>query len=362
MTEATPHTLPQKKKLALRRALLAWFRADARDLPWRRTVDPYRIWLSEILLQQTRVETAIPYYERFIGRYPTVQKLARADEQDVLKLWEGLGYYRRAHNLLKAARLIVSEFEGLIPNTLEGLERLPGVGRYTAGAIASIAYAIPAPVLDGNVKRVFARLFNVPESVDSPATLQRLWAMAEQLVPQRSPGDFNQALMELGARICIPKRPRCGECPVRTRCSAFESGTQAELPIRSKKRLVPHAEVVAAAIHKNGRYLLGRRPSGGMLEGLWEFPGGKIEDGETHKEALKREILEELAIEIDVGERIASVKHAYSHLTVNVHLYRCRHLRGQPQALQHSEIKWILRSHFDRHAFSTTNRKLMTGI
>lgn len=342
---------------ALRRSLLAWFRRNRRDLPWRRTRDPYAIWLSEIMLQQTRVETVIGYYTRFLERFPTVESLAAAGEDDVLKLWEGLGYYTRALNLHKTAKAITGPHSGVFPSTVEELRKLPGIGRYTAGAIASIAFGVRAPVLDGNVKRVLARLYAIEEQIDQAATIRRLWEIAEALVPPRSPGDFNQALMELGARICLPKNPTCAVCPLRARCEARARGIQDRIPTKPPAKRIPHRHVVAAAIRKNGRYLLGKRPPGGMLGGLWEFPGGKVEPGETHEEALIREIREELSIEIRVLGHAASVEHAYSHLTVTLHLYLCEQTGGRPQALYHSALKWVPRQQFDRYSFPAANLK-----
>ena len=350
-------SLVDQNKKELRRILLAWFRRTARDLPWRRTRDPYCIWLSEIMLQQTRVEAVIAYYQRFLEAFPTLESLAAAPEDLVLKQWEGLGYYSRARNLQRTAKILVEEYGGNIPRTLEEWRRLPGVGRYTAGAVVSIAFGVPAPVVDGNVKRVFARLFCVKDCVNDTKTIDAFWEAAERLLSRRAPGNFNQSLMELGARICIPKKPRCGECPVQTYCEAYKNNVTESLPIKRLKKTPPHAEVVAAAIRKNGRYLLGKRPHGGMLGGLWEFPGGKVEKGETHKEALRREIMEELGIEVEVTESLASVDHVYSHLTVTIHLYSCRQLGGKPKPLYHSELKWVSRARFGEFAFPAANIK-----
>ncbi len=342
---------------ALRRALLVWFHCHRRDLPWRRTRDPYAVWLSEIMLQQTRVETVIDYYTRFLERFPTVESLAAAHEDEILKLWEGLGYYSRALNLHKTAKAVTGHYKGVFPGSVEELRQLPGIGRYTAGAIASIAFGVKAPVLDGNVKRVLARLFAIEERIDQASTLHRLWELADRLVSPRSPGNFNQALMELGARICLPKNPACAECPVRMFCEARERGIQDRIPAKRPAPKVPHCHVVAAAIRKNGRYLLGKRPPGGMLGGLWEFPGGKVEPGETHEEALVREIREELGIEIRVLGHAASVDHAYSHLTVTLHLYLCEHIGGRPRTLYHSALKWVSRKQFGRYSFPAANLK-----
>lgn len=349
---------PQKIQ-AVRRLLPAWYRKNARDLPWRNTTDPYKIWISEIMLQQTQVDTVRPYYERFIKAFPTVERLAAAGQDRVLKLWEGLGYYSRARNAHRTARIIVTDYKSEFPASSQELRRLPGIGRYTAGAIASIAFGIRAPVLDGNVKRVLSRLYAIDEEIERNATIARLWSIAESLVPLRSPGDFNQALMELGARVCIPQNPLCDGCPVRRWCDAHNAGVQNDLPVKRQRHVVPHAVVVAAAIWKNGRYLLGKRPENGMLGGLWEFPGGKVEPGESLQEALVREIREELGIAIEVRESIATVDHVYSHLSVTLHLFACKQLSGRAKPLYHSEIKWVLPSQFDHLAFPKANLKFI---
>lgn len=344
---------------AIQRALLAWFEADARDLPWRRTTDPYRVWLSEVILQQTRVDQGLPYYERFVEAFPTVEALASAPEDAVLKRWEGLGYYTRARNLHKAARVLVEDYGGQLPRAPEVLQMLPGVGRYTAGAIASIAFGIAAPVVDGNVKRVLARLFNIEESIDDTATERTLWTLAEALVPAKRPGDFNQALMELGARICVPKSPRCDGCPVEKHCQARRAGTQAERPVRGAKKAVPKKEIVVAAILRDGQYLIGKRPPEGLLGGLWEFPGGKIERGETHAQALVRECEEELGVKVRPGGMIACVKHAYTHLHVTLNVYRCRLVSGKPRPKAHTELRWVAPADFDDYAFPKANHKFL---
>ncbi|MBI1387983.1 MAG: A/G-specific adenine glycosylase [bacterium] len=346
-----------QKASALRRALLGWYDRARRNLPWRRDCDPYRVWISEIMLQQTRVETVIDYFNRFIAAFPTVSDLARAREDRVLKLWEGLGYYSRARNLHAAAKTIAGR--GKFPHDAAGWRELPGVGRYTAGAIASIALGERAAVVDGNVKRVLARLFLIEAPIEAAASVELCWSLAERLVPPKRPGDFNQAMMELGARVCLPRKPLCSECPLRAHCAALKANAVERLPVRKAKPKPPHVQVVAAAIRKNGRYLLGRRPPSGMLGGLWEFPGGKVEPGETYEEALERELREELGVGVRVGERVVSVDHAYTHLTVTIHLYRCELIEGEPRALHHTEIKWVARSRFGQYAFPKANLKFL---
>jgi len=354
--------LSSKDRAGFRRRLLAWFRRNARNLPWRRTRDPYRIWVSEILLQQTRIEAVIPYYNRFIETFPTVAALAAAGQDEVLKAWEGLGYYSRARHLHAAARILVDECGGRFPKTSEGWRKLPGVGPYTAAAVASIAFGEPAPALDGNVQRVLARLFAVTSRIDKSATRRHLRWLAEALISPKAPGDFNQAMMDLGASICTPKRPRCRECPVRRYCRAYATGRQEDLPVRRAGKAIPHHEIVAAVIRKNGRFLLGKRPEGGMLAGLWEFPGGKVEPGETHEQALVREVKEETGIEVRVGGRIATVDHAYSHFTIRLHAYACEHVAGKPRKLYHTELKWVPRSRLKRYALPAANRKFLDRL
>jgi len=341
------------------KALLQWFAEEARDLPWRRTKDPYRVYLSEIMLQQTRVDQGLPYYERFLRRFPTLEVLAEATEEDVLKVWEGLGYYTRARNLHRAAKIVFEEYKGQFPDSPEVLQLLPGVGKYTAGAIASIAFNKTAPVLDGNVKRVLARLDAVDASIDLPATETLFWQRAASLAPAKTPGDFNQAMMELGARICTPRSPLCETCPVQKHCDAFSQNRQQYLPVRTPKKAVPHYEAVIAAIEKEGKYLIGKRPSAGFLGGLWEFPGGKIEKGENAAEALARECREELNVEVRVGGLVAVAKHAYTHFKVTLNVYKCTITKGKIKPRTHTELKWAAPSEFGAYAFPKGNHKFL---
>ena len=260
--------------------LLNWYRQERADLPWRRERNPYHTWLSETMLQQTRVATVIPYYHRFVRAFPTIESLAAAPLEDVLKLWEGLGYYSRARNLHRAAQIIVDEYGGSLPADVETLLTLPGIGNYTAGAIASIAFGIAAPVLDGNVMRLFARLLDLEDDITLPATRNKLWRLAEQWLPAHAPGDYNQALMELGQQVCRPRNPLCPSCPIQFSCHAWSAGTQSARPVRSKRSPTPHYDVTAGLIRdERERLLIARRPLDGLLGGLWEFPGGKVETG-----------------------------------------------------------------------------------
>lgn len=351
--------------LAFRTQLLAWYDANAADLPWRSSKDPYRIWLSEIMLQQTQIETVKPYYAAFTNAYPTVQALAAAPLDDILKLWEGLGYYSRARNLHKAAQTVAFEMDGTFPATAEGLQHLPGIGRYTAGAVASIAYDEPTPVLDGNVIRVFTRLYDIDRDVSQTAVKNELWQMAEALVPAERPGDYNQALMELGQTVCRPKNPACAHCPVQDQCVAFANATQSERPVKRKKAPTPHYDVAAGMVWNDaGQVLIAQRPLDGLLGGLWEFPGGKQEDGETLEACLKRELREELAIEVEVGNLFAVVKHAFTHFKITLHAFTCTYVDAgtPPQTLGVRDYAWVTPDELDKYSFGKADKQIIAEM
>jgi len=291
--------------------------------------------------------------------FPTVHALAKAHIDHVLKVWEGLGYYTRARNLHKAARIIACERGGQFPRSAAEWQDLPGVGRYTSGAIASITLREQVAVLDGNVKRVLSRLFNIAESIDEGKTEQHLWFLAQALVPAKAPGDFNQAMMELGARVCTPKKPKCGQCPIRNHCDAHRAGVQEQRPVRRAKKKTPHHEIVVGVICKRGWFLIGKRPPAGLLGGLWEFPGGKVRKSETHRQALVREIWEEMGIRVKVEGLVSVVDHAYSHFKVTLNVYRCSHLGGRLKPHAHTQLKWVPRAHFGRYAFPKANHKFL---
>jgi len=271
-----PHTPSNDQATALRRRLLSWYRKHRRDLPWRptdtRPADPYRTLVSEAMLQQTQVATVVPYFHRFMQAFPTVFALAEADEQRVLALWQGLGYYRRARNLHAAAKAVVSDFGGQVPSSVANLRQLPGVGPYTAGAIASIAHNTRAAVVDGNVERVFARLLRIQAPINAPATKKHIWHIAEQMVPRASPGDYNQALMELGAMICTPKAPKCFVCPIREHCRAVREADPEALPVKLAKKKPTAVTHVVIAAERNGKYLFEQRPSDGLWSNMWQLP------------------------------------------------------------------------------------------
>lgn len=353
--------------------LLRWYDQQAADLPWRKLpgtgeaeadqADAYHVWLSEIMLQQTQVETVIPYFRRFLERFPSVTALAAAPLDAVLKLWEGLGYYSRARNLHKAAQMVVGEYDGVFPSDVDSLLALPGVGRYTAGAIASIAFNVRAPVLDGNVIRVFSRLTDLPDDVTQPATLNRLWMLAETHVPNHRPGDYNQSLMELGRTVCKPRAPLCDACPLREICRARANGTQTERPVKRKKAATPHYDVATGIIRDEARrILIAQRPLDGLLGGLWEFPGGKQEPGETLPECLARELREELGIEVEVGAFFVAVKHAFTHFKITLHAFECRHVGGEPQKIGVHNWAWVTEDQFDTYSFGKADREVIAAL
>ena len=353
--------------LAISAPLLDWFDQNAADLPWR-GAPPYHVWLSEIMLQQTQIETVIPYYKRFLEMYPTVEALAQAPLDDVLKQWEGLGYYSRARNLHKAAQQVVAEFGGAFPQTVDELRTLPGIGPYTAGAVASIAFDQRAPVLDGNVMRVFSRLLDLSDDVTQHRTKKYLWQVAEDLLPDQRAGDYNQALMELGQKICTPKAPACDRCPVQAQCRAYAKGTQADRPVKRKKAPTPHYDVAAGIIRDaDERLLIAQRPLDGLLGGLWEFPGGKQEADETLPACLQRELHEELAIEVDVGALFVQVKHAFTHFKITLHAYECRYIGAQaphdaPQALEVADWAWVNEDDLSLYSFGKADREVIAAL
>jgi A/G-specific adenine glycosylase len=341
--------------------LLPWFLKNARDLPWRRNRTPYRVWVSEIMLQQTRVDQVVPYYLRWMKAFPSWKALARSPQSDVLKLWEGLGYYSRARNLHAAAKVIAGEYGGDLSKGWKRsgqplevfLKKLPGIGNYTAAAIASLAFNVDAAVVDGNVIRVLSRLFAFGGDTKSATGKKQMQAWADVLLVQGRSGEFNEAMMELGALICLPRSPKCPECPMQRVCSAFAGGFPEKFPVMEKKKKVPHI-VVGAAVTTNGKgeVLIAQRKQDDMLGGLWEFPGGKLEPGETIEECIARELEEELGIKTTVGAHLVTVKHAYSHFTMTMYVYFTKIISGRPLPIHCADYVWVKIPALGKYAYS----------
>jgi len=346
----------------IQKSLLDWYQREKRDLPWRNTHDPYHILVSEFMLQQTQVKTVIPYYHRWLKSFPNPGVLAKARESKVLKHWEGLGYYSRARNLHRSAKLMVNEFNGKVPDAWDEISKLPGFGRYTAGAVLSIAFGQKVPVLDGNVKRVLSRLLRLKENGSSPASENRLWQVAEKILPQRLPGDFNQALMELGATVCLPQNPLCLLCPLNTVCRANRDNVQKHFPPAKVKAVTKKIEVSAAVIHRNGKTYIQQRPKKGLMGGLWEFPGGKIEKGESPEECLVREIAEELGVQIKIKEKIMTIKHSYTKFRVTLHVFICTIQAGRIRATCCEQWKWVSPQNINQFPFPAANVKILDHL
>lgn len=342
--------------------LLTWYAANARALPWRGTSDPYAVLVSEFMLQQTRVETVIPYYERWMRLFPDIETLAGAPLDGVLKAWEGLGYYSRARSLHKAARTILTVHGGRVPGTVDVLRALPGVGEYTAAAVASIAFGADAAALDGNLRRVLARVDALDVHPRSPAGLKRLNQLAADLLPPDRAGDFNQALMDLSSMVCLPKKPRCPICPLADLCEANRRGLTESIPLKTKKAPVPTIIVTAGVLRRGNTVLLSKRPANGLLGGLWEFPGGKQEPGESLPECLARELKEELGIVVSVGAELGVFKHAYTHFKVVLHAFACEIVEGEPRPLASDGLAWVEVERLGEYAMGKIDRMIAGEI
>ncbi len=341
--------------------LLNWYHKHKRTLPWRGPLrgDAYAVWVSEIMLQQTRVETVIPYFKKWLKRFPTIRALAKASERDMLNEWEGLGYYSRARNFHKAAKIVVKEYNGKLPRDLVELQKLPGIGRYTAGALASIVFGMDEPALDGNLKRVYARLFDVKKPINSTEGEKLLWKIARENLPKGKAADFNQALMDLGAMVCVPKNPRCEICPLAKDCISKARGVQHLRPVKMAKKESPHYVHVAVVIVRridnppHEEVLLGERPSKGLLAGMWEFPNARVE-GEPARDGAKAiNAAYRLKVRMKRGlNPLVIVDHAYSHFSVTVHAFLCELI----SAPNDDALKWVLLSELDEYPMGKVDR------
>jgi len=343
------------------RDLLAWYDAQKRDLPWRINRDPYRVWVSEIMLQQTRVETVKPYYESFMKKFPTIEALANAPEEEVLKAWEGLGYYSRARNLQAAAREVQAEYGGVVPDTREEISRLKGIGPYTAGAILSIAYEKPEPAVDGNVMRVFSRLLYMEDDIAKPSTRNKMEHLVRQTIPQGRAGDFNQALMELGALVCLPRNPQCLTCPVFDYCLARREGVQDELPVKGKAKPPRPVNLAVAVVMRDGQVLINKRPEQGLLAGMWEFPMVETDgrNGCDQQEMLLVGLRERFGVEAEIIERLSPVQHTFSHLQWNMDVYRCDWIEGDQVP---PSARFVPRDELGTFVFPVAHHKILAMV
>ncbi len=346
--------------VAFRIKLLDWFDRNRRNLPWRDNHDFYRIWVAEVMLQQTQVVKVLEYYNRFLQLFPDLPTLAAAELTAVLKAWEGLGYYARARNLHRAAQIIVNEFNGKIPLTDKVFDRLPGVGEYMAAAVKSQTENMPLAVVDGNVKRVLSRLFLIEMPGNSAAAKKRFRHEAEALLAPEAPGDFNQALMELGAVVCRPQNPICERCPVKTFCLAYSSNRQNELPLTSKKAKIPEFKIAVAVIRDRNKFLLVKRKPEGLLGGLWEFPGGKIQPDESEAKGCARVIKEKINLGLAQLQFVGTIKHAYTHFKIRAAVFTCQKFFGQIRLSEHEAFRWLTGEQFDSLPMHKANLKIIS--
>lgn len=336
-------------------ALLEWYKSNRRDLPWRITPTPYAVWVSEIMLQQTQVQTVIPYYKRWMERLPHLMAVAEADLELILKLWEGLGYYSRARNFHQAARRVKAELGGIIPADFKVFMTLPGVGQYTAAAVMSMAFGQPIPALDGNIKRISSRYLGIRRLTSR--NLKRIDTFLARAINPRTSGDFNQALMDLGSAICRPKQALCIKCPLAYGCYAKAKGEPHAYPIKSPKKPIPHRQMAAGMIWKKGEFLISKRTETGLLGGLWEIPGVEIGKNQNDQENLCAELGKNWGLDIDPGEWIGSVNHAYTHFRLTVNLYQCTIKNGSGIS-SNRPYRWIKQSNISSLPFSKVNHKL----
>ncbi|CAM4232482.1 A/G-specific adenine glycosylase [Lederbergia lenta] len=358
MKDSLKNTLSQIDIKQFQHDLISWFIEEQRDLPWRKDADPYKVWVSEIMLQQTKVDTVIPYFDRFLKKFPTIESFAAADDEAVLKIWEGLGYYSRVRNLHSAVKEVVGNYGGVVPDTQEEISKLKGVGPYTAGAVLSIAYGKPEPAVDGNVMRVLSRIMLIREDIAKASTRKVFEAAVRELIDHEHPSFFNQALMELGALICTPTSPACLLCPVRDHCLAFEDGVQSELPIKSRKKKTRHVDLIATVLKNNKEeFLIRKRPNKGLLAGLWEFPN--VERNihfEQSKAALQAYLIQDLQLETKLENgAFVRVDHVFTHLTWTIDAFA-----GElnPNIEIGQEYKLVTKDALEEYAFPVSHQKI----
>ncbi|MFC1857761.1 A/G-specific adenine glycosylase [Thermodesulfobacteriota bacterium] len=343
----------------IRRYLVNWYLKNRRDLPWRTTDNTYHIWISEVMLQQTQVNTAVPYYHKFLDQFPDIEHLAKADLQQVLKVWEGLGYYARARNLHKAAKMVLGEHGGKIPTNREDFRRLPGVGDYIASAVLSIALDQPYCAVDGNVKRVLARLFQIDSPLNKSGTYKQFKEIADELIDPAHPGIFNQAIMELGAMACKPRGPECQQCPITSFCGAYKNDSVKTYPKHLKSGPIPEYHMATGVVWKKNNFLIVRRKNEGLLGGLWEFPSGEIKDGDDPRNACEVLIREGVNLQIEIDSLLCRVKHAYTHFKIKMDVFNCRYVSGRVRLNGPVAHRWITLNKIDEYPFPKANHKFI---
>ncbi|NLJ50164.1 MAG: A/G-specific adenine glycosylase [Candidatus Atribacteria bacterium] len=341
--------------------LVNWYETNQRSLPWRKDYSPYSVWISEIMLQQTQVDRVIPYYFRWMQQFPTLESVSIASYDDLLRFWEGLGYYSRVKFIHKTSKIIRNQYGCQFPKNHQKLLELPGIGPYTAGAIMSIAFNQNYPLVDGNIIRILSRIFNIENSVKQRETKNYIWKKAEELILPGKARWLNQALMELGALVCTPKTPRCLECPVQKSCLSFHLGCVEKRPVVPPSKKIVPIQVVVGVLLKDGLFFIQQRPPNGLMADLWEFPGGKINPGEKPEDALIREFREELQFKIHIGNKIATLKHGYTNFSVTLHAYFCQLIPENQFPVLHfaSNYRWVKPQDLFHYAFPAANRRLI---
>jgi A/G-specific adenine glycosylase len=352
--------IPWRRRL--RRRLLTWFARHRRDLPWRRDRDPYRIWVSEVMLQQTQVATVVPYFERFVRRLPTLADLAAADEQEVLRLWEGLGYYRRARDLHRAARQLLTDHGGRLPDDPHVVAGLPGVGRYMLGAVLSQAFDRRLPIVDTNTQRVLCRLLGQTEDPRRGPTRRWLWQAAEAILPARRVGDFNQALMELGALVCTPTAPRCAACPLADLCVARQNGLQEVIPPPASALPTVAVDEAAVVVRRGDGVLLVQRPETGRWAGMWEFPHAALEGAERHEDAAARVVSELTGLRADLGGELLTVRHGVTRFRITLVCFEARYRGGTFRSHFYRRAAWLRPEELSAYPVSRPQRRLTQAV
>tara|TARA_Y100001970_G_scaffold287870_2_gene413603 strand:+ start:629 stop:1693 length:1065 start_codon:yes stop_codon:yes gene_type:complete len=354
MNGAEPIKKPFIKKL------LGWYNSNHITYPWRQNIDPYCVWTSEIMLQQTQANTAIPYFNNWIKKMPDINSVTTKSLEYILKQWEGLGYYARARNFYHACQKVQDKFNGNVPNKYEDLISLPGIGPYIASAILSIAHNVPIAAIDVNAIRVYSRIFKIDFSLNKNRS--NLTKLANRIISVKKPGNFNQAIMDLGRFICRPNKPLCQKCPIKQFCKAGISGSIASYPLKIQPKIKPKFHVAVGVVQKGNQILITKRRASGFLGGLWEFPGGKIIKKESCAECIIREIDEEIGIKVKPVKFIAQIKHQYSHFSITLDAYYCKHISGKPSPIECDDIKWINKKDLHKFPFPKANHKLFNFL